>query len=122
MRLPDPFTPNLKVDLLPEIAVPPRFVPDPDALLPPALRGDVDAFLAGAPPPGFLPGLRLRLALPAADAVVCGTKYNVPLINALVFYLGIRAVEGAPPGAPPPMATPSMEAYQHLLRDLDTGE
>src|ERR1700726_4056072 len=28
MRLPDPFTPNLKVDLLPEIAVPPRIVSD----------------------------------------------------------------------------------------------
>ena len=37
MRLPDPFTPNLKVDLLPEIAAPPRFVPSPDALLPPPL-------------------------------------------------------------------------------------
>ena len=29
MRLPDPFTPNLKVDMLPEISQPPRFVPDP---------------------------------------------------------------------------------------------
>merc|ERR1719240_1288502 len=28
MRLPDPFTPNLKVDLLPEIAHPPRIVSD----------------------------------------------------------------------------------------------
>ena len=26
MRLPDPFTPNLKVDLLPEIAQPPRIL------------------------------------------------------------------------------------------------
>ena len=54
---------------------------------------------------------------------MCGTKYNVLLINALVFYLGIRAVEGwAPtPGTPPGMQTPSMEAFQHLLRDMDTG-
>ena len=28
MRLPDPFTPNLKVDLLPEIAISPRIVSD----------------------------------------------------------------------------------------------
>ena len=38
MRLPDPFTPNLKVDLLPEISQPPRFLPQPSQLLPLALR------------------------------------------------------------------------------------
>ena len=38
MRLPDPFTPNLKVDLLPEIAQTPRFLPDTDSLLPPAFK------------------------------------------------------------------------------------
>ena len=129
MRLPDPFTPNLKVDLLPEIASPPRFVPAPDALLPPALRGEVDSYLAGrggpggAPPASFLLTLRPRLTLGPADALVCGTKYNVPLINALAFYVGCRAVEEAPPkpGTPPAMDTPHMHLFQHLLRDLDTG-
>lgn len=45
------------------------------------------------------------------------------LVNGLVFYLGIRAVEGwAPtPGSPPVMQTPAMEVFQHLLRDMDTG-
>ena len=38
MRLPDPFTPNLKVDLLPEINQSPRFVPEPQNLLPAELR------------------------------------------------------------------------------------
>ena len=38
MRLPDPFTPNLKVDLLPEINQSPRFVPEPQNLLPADLR------------------------------------------------------------------------------------
>ncbi|RYF35018.1 MAG: hypothetical protein EOO38_29140 [Cytophagaceae bacterium] len=38
MRLPDPFTPNLKVDLLPEISQAPRFLPQPSQLLPQALR------------------------------------------------------------------------------------
>jgi CCR4-NOT transcription complex subunit 1 len=41
MRLPDPFTPNLKVDLLPEIAQPPRILPDPDKLLPEPLKSQV---------------------------------------------------------------------------------
>ena len=123
MRLPDPFTPNLKVDLLPEIAAPPRFVPGPDALLPPPLRAEVDAYLAGRGPPNFPMALRSRLTLSPSDALVCGTKFSVPLINALAFYLGIRAVEAAPPqpGASPAMATPHMELFHHLLRDLDTG-
>ena len=38
MRLPDPFTPNLKVDLLPEINQSPKFVPEPQNLLPAELR------------------------------------------------------------------------------------
>ena len=38
MRLPDPFTPNLTVDLLPEINQSPRFVPEPQNLLPAELR------------------------------------------------------------------------------------
>lgn len=52
-----------------------------------------------------------------------GTRYNVLLVNALAFYLGVRAVEGwAPqPGSPPVMQTPAMEIFQHLLRDMDTG-
>lgn len=124
MRLPDPFTPNLKVDLLPEIAAPPRYVPAPEQLLPPPLRAEVDAYLAARSPPAFLLGLRARLTLPPAEALACGTKYNAPLINALAFYLGCRAVEAAPPepGTSPSMATPHAQLLQQLLRDLDTGE
>lgn len=38
MRLPDPFTPNLKVDLLPEINQSPKCVPEPQNLLPAEIR------------------------------------------------------------------------------------
>lgn len=38
MRLPDPFTPNLKVDLLPEISTPPQFRPPAEHLLPAQMR------------------------------------------------------------------------------------
>lgn len=41
MRLPDPFTPNLKVDLLPEIASSPRFRPAIDSLLPAQVMSEV---------------------------------------------------------------------------------
>lgn len=47
MRLPDPFTPNLKVDLLPEIAQPPRILPDPDKLLPEPIKSQVSRWRWG---------------------------------------------------------------------------
>lgn len=50
MRLPDPFTPNLKVDLLPEINQSPRFVPEPQNLLPAELRYCLTSQLSFAAP------------------------------------------------------------------------
>ncbi len=85
------------MDLLAEIAVPPRFRPGAEALLPPALRAEVDAYLAARQPAGFLAALRQRLLLPAHEVHLCGTKYNVPLLNALVFYVGVQ-VRAAPAG------------------------
>ena len=71
--------------------MPPRFRPGAEALLPPALRAEVDAYLASRQPAGFLAALRQRLLLPAHEVHLCGTKYNVPLLNALVFYVGVQA-------------------------------
>jgi hypothetical protein len=34
--------------------------------------------------------LKGRLMLPPAEAVSSGTKYNVPLLNALVLYVGMQ--------------------------------
>lgn len=49
MRLPDPFTPQLKVDQLPEMLEAPNVqLPDWDAALGAPLRSDVEAFLAKA--------------------------------------------------------------------------
>lgn len=38
MKLPDPFTPNLRVDILPEIGHAPSFLPPSDSLLPPEFK------------------------------------------------------------------------------------
>lgn len=46
MRLPDPLTPNLKVDTLPEMALTPQILPDPVQGLPPHIRGLLDEVLA----------------------------------------------------------------------------
>ena len=103
MRLPDPFTPNLKVDLLPEINQPPRILSNYISILNipstpsngPAstLRNEVDNYLKTRTPLSFLSDLRPRfLLLPAQEAAVCGTKYNVRVINALVLYVGMQAI------------------------------
>jgi CCR4-NOT transcription complex subunit 1 len=114
MRLPDPFTPNLKVDLLPEINNPPRGTPPPEALLPPPVRSTVDALLAGRAPASALPQLVAWLGLPLEQRAL-GGNYNVPLINALVLYLASTST----PGAPVLPSSPAMELISRLAADLD---
>jgi CCR4-NOT transcription complex subunit 1 len=91
MRLPDPFTPNLKVDLLSEISVAPSLLSDfTTALAGARLNDDLDAFLKTQRPTTFCRDLPARLRLPAEEWRVAGTTWNVPAINALVLYLGVR--------------------------------
>ena len=125
LRLPDPFTPSLKVDLLPETEQPPRLRPPPRALLPRALRSDVDAWLAGAPPPAFMAGLPARLRLPPAAAAAAGARYDAGLVTALVLYAGCAAAGGGdgdgapPPPGPPAAATAATDLLARLAADLD---
>merc|ERR1719231_2068543 len=89
MRLPDPFTPNLKVDLLPEISQSPRILSKYTTTLSHNnLKADIDTFLKTRGPASFLQDLRSKLLLPAAEASAAGTRYNAPVINALVLHVG----------------------------------
>ncbi|CAI5954737.1 unnamed protein product, partial [Closterium sp. NIES-65] len=131
MRLPDPFTPNLKVDLLPEISQPPRILSDVEATLrAKGLKAEVDEYLQTRQPPSFLSAsLKQRLLLPPAEAVQSGTKYNVPLLNSLVLYVGMQAIQQlqskatpqqlAVPTAPITHSAP-MDVFQRLLSHLDS--
>ena len=56
MRLPDPFTPNLKVDLLPEINQSPRILSNYTNTLGSDLLGQVDSYLKNRAPVTFLLG------------------------------------------------------------------
>lgn len=38
----------------------------------------------------FLNDLKQKLLLPQNEATIAGTRYNVPLINSLVLYVGIQ--------------------------------
>lgn len=62
MRLPDPFTPNLKVDLLAEITLPPRAVINYATLIPTSpFKKDLDAYLKARAPVTFLSELRSNM-------------------------------------------------------------
>ena len=133
MRLPDPFTPNLKVDLLPEIMQPPRILSKfvdqlkPTANHQPAVAKDeVDLFLKTRGPAAWLQELPAKFLLPAPQATAAGTRYNVPALNALVLYVGIAAITQLQTGAPElPQATasivdsPAMDVYHELVCGLD---
>ncbi|KAI8346449.1 CCR4-Not complex component, Not1-domain-containing protein [Mortierella sp. GBAus27b] len=94
MRLPDPFTPNLKVDLLAEIHQPPRVLSDYTNSLTISLKKDVDTYLRTREQAPFLDKLRDILAIDPSsqDLYSGGSKYNVPMINSLVLYVGVNGI------------------------------
>lgn len=78
------------MDLLPEINVAPSYQPEKTALLPEALRTELDTYLETRGPASVLANLKPRVLLPQHENILTGTKYNVPLLNAMVFYVGIK--------------------------------
>jgi CCR4-NOT transcription complex subunit 1 len=123
MLLPDPFTPQLKVDLLPEITKAPAILSNfTGALNASSLREPLDAFLKGRGSRSFLADLPSQLLLPTlAEAASSGTRYNVPLINSLVLYTAVHAImQNAGQDKNPVTTGASMEVFVKLSRDLDT--
>lgn len=126
MKLPDPFIPNLKVDLLPEIKETPQIRSNyVDALIESGLKTPLDAFLRNCSPPEFLISLPMKLVFAQyenadshAQILTHGTKYNVPLMNSLVSYLGICALPDHPMNECSPQAP--MEIFAFLAINLDT--
>ncbi|MBA0688656.1 hypothetical protein Goari_006428 [Gossypium aridum] len=135
MRLPDPSTPNLKIDLLPEIRESPRILSEVDAALKAKqMKADVDEYLKTRPQGGcsFLTELKQRLLLSPSEAATAGTRYNVPLINSLVLYVGMQAIQQLQSRVPHAQATANtvpmsvflvsaaLDIFQSLIGDLDT--
>ncbi|XP_050111090.1 uncharacterized protein LOC126589747 isoform X1 [Malus sylvestris] len=133
MRLPDPSTPNLKIDLLAEISQSPRILSEVDAALKAKqMKADVDEYLKTRQQgSSFLTELKQKLLLLPSEAASAGTRYNVPLINSLVLYVGMQAIQQLQARTPQAQSTQTvplavylvgaaLDIFQTLMVDLDT--
>ncbi|KAM7519176.1 hypothetical protein LguiB_018138 [Lonicera macranthoides] len=58
------------------------------------MKNDVDEYLKTRQQgSSFLSELKQKLLLPPSEAARAGTRYNVPLINSLVLYIGMQAIQ-----------------------------
>jgi len=126
MRLPDPFTPNLKVDLLPEISQSPRMMSNYlQSMQASGLLKDLESFMLSRSPISFLMELPKRLLYGSSEEVQMngGIRYNVPLINSMVLAIGICSIsiqQKAQPGSTQLLTATSIEIFQRLAIDLDS--
>ncbi|CAH1997116.1 unnamed protein product [Acanthoscelides obtectus] len=122
MRLPDPFTPNLKVDMLTEISYSPRIFTNFAMMIQPAqFKKDLDTYLKTRAPVTFLSELRSNLQVSNEP----GIRYNIPLMNALVLYVGTQAIayirnKSHTPNMSTIAHSAHMDIFQNLAVDLDT--
>ncbi|KAL0700429.1 hypothetical protein Bca4012_056551 [Brassica carinata] len=123
MRLPDPSTPNLKIDLLPEIVEAPCILSEVDAALKAKqMKNDVDEYLASRQQnPAYLSELKQKLLLSSSEASSAGTRYSVPLINSLVLYTGIQAIQQLQAGETQAQNNVvALHMFKYLSMELDT--
>jgi len=122
MRLPDPFTPNLKVDMLQEISHAPRvFTVYSSTIQPASFKKDLDSYLKLRAPVTFLSELRSNLQVSNEP----GMRYNISLMNALVLHVGVQAIthirsKGLTPNMTTIAHSSHMDIFQNLAVDLDT--
>ncbi|XP_017106115.2 CCR4-NOT transcription complex subunit 1 isoform X1 [Drosophila bipectinata] len=122
MRLPDPFTPNLKVDMLSDSSNAPKvsssYIMN---IQPPNFKKDLDSYLKARAPVTFLSELRGHLQVTSEP----GTRYNMTLMNALVMYVGTQAIalirnKNFVPNTSNIAHSAHMDIFQNLAVDLDT--
>ncbi|KAK4535981.1 hypothetical protein CDCA_CDCA06G2006 [Cyanidium caldarium] len=108
LRLPDPFSPDLNVSALSKATTLPRMnVNVQAALAHHDLRPVLDEYLKLGAPDAF--ELNLRHRLQRADG---SGAYAVPVVNALVLYVGQLAVQARP-------EVPHLNVFMRLLHELD---
>lgn len=119
MRLPDPFKVNLVIENLPDINKAPRILTNTVSLIQPAsFKKDLDSYLKTRSPITLLSELKSNL-----QANPQGSRYDIPLINALVLYVGTQAIPLLQTkGVSMSTIAPSshMDIFQNLAVNLDT--
>lgn len=115
MRLPDPLTLGLQVSQLPEVSVSPRLMPAwGTALAYNGIKDYVDEFLratsnrAAVFPADLISKLLRTPAQLERDPIAC--KYAIPVLNALVLYLGKEAIVEMASGGASGAAAPGTDA------------
>jgi CCR4-NOT transcription complex subunit 1 len=112
MRLPDPFTPNLKVDLLPEISQAPRILTDHMApLIERGFRQRLDSYISTKQPSDLLPLLVSFIQPP-------GSNLSIPLLTSVIVYVGSQAILQLQTKVPL-QSSPSMEIFRYLINSFD---
>ena len=108
MRLPDPFTSNLKLDTIPEINVPPRLLADYSNSLG-SIRPRLENYLSTKQPAEF-PTL-------LSQVLLSNGEYQVTLISILTLYIGAKGSES--PNRTNLLGTPAMEVFKYFAQVLD---
>jgi CCR4-NOT transcription complex subunit 1 len=116
MVLPDPFTPNLKIDLLPEISKSPVILSNVVAPLV-LLRSDIESYLKSRQPIDFIHGLLPRLCKEGSKDI------DALKVNALVLFIGIQAISRLQSSqfSHSLAHSPEMEILQKLMDLNDRG-
>jgi CCR4-NOT transcription complex subunit 1 len=114
MRLPDPFTPNLKVDKLPEIHQPPNIASNfTEVLEKSKIMESLDDYLKNRKSTTFLQ--ELKSSLYTEDK-----KYDIILINSLVLYVGVKGISQLQVRGTSMFNNSAMDIFISLIKDLDT--
>jgi CCR4-NOT transcription complex subunit 1 len=125
MRLPDPFTRDLKIDLLPEtfkqpeihsdymhnLRKNPEFLKQLDAML----KSNTSPFSSREGGNAFIQNFLLK----DEEVYSYGSHYNIPLINSFVLYVGIFAIEQKQ-GTVSKNDGRIMELYKQIVMALDS--
>jgi len=112
MTFPDPFTPNLKIDLLPEIQQNPRILSNVAGPLA-SIRADLDSYLNNRQPSNFVQDLLPKLYKDGKNEI------DTPRVHSLVLYVGMQAISRLQNSQI--AHTPEIEVLQKLMEFDEKG-
>jgi len=117
MKLPDPFIPNLKVDRLPEISQSPNISSNySEAVERSKIKDSLDDYLENRSNSQWLLTLKSSLF----DNTTQERKYDIPLINSLVLYVGVKGISQLQQRNASIFNSSAMDIFSNLIRDFDT--